>query len=93
MQTKFIERVMIYENESYMEGLRFLILRIKLWRKYNGIMGFYIYPNFRRRGLGTSLSKHIELIGKYLVSSMGKTCGLVGQWLRNFAVKSMVAIS
>lgn len=35
----------------------------------------------------------MRLLVKYLVSSMEKTCGLVGQWLRNFAVKAMVAIS
>lgn len=33
---------MIYENESCMEGSRFLTLRIKLWRKYNGKQIRYI---------------------------------------------------
>ena len=29
---------------------------------YGTIMGFYIHPDFRRKGLGTSFSKHIEAI-------------------------------
>jgi hypothetical protein len=35
---------MIYENESCMEGSRFLTLRIKLWRKYNEKTN-QVYPN------------------------------------------------
>ena len=30
------ERMVFYENESCMEGSRFLTLRIKFWRKQNG---------------------------------------------------------
>lgn len=33
-----------------------------LEKGYGTIMGFYIHPDFRRKGLGTSFSKHIEEI-------------------------------
>lgn len=31
-----------------------------LEKGYGTIMGFYVHPNFRRKGLGTSFSNHIE---------------------------------
>lgn len=33
-----------------------------LEKGYGTIMGFYIHPDFRRKGLGTAFSKHIETV-------------------------------
>ncbi len=48
-------------------GIAMFVLTLELymvyWKKVMGqYMGFYIRPNFRRKGLGTILNRHIETV-------------------------------